>query len=167
MMTEMETALYYTFSTIAQTLASALGLLAVFLALRINAFNRVIYDNMHELQRRRQSDTSEVPEALMYFWSGDPYKFFKAVDVRDPYENRLVEASKDLLKRRSELLVLPKRVFVASAIVIIFSFIVLMTVPWVHDRTSIAVLLLLLGVAGATRCMIWYVQMILTALREV
>ena len=64
MTTEMETALYYTFSTIAQTLASALGLLAVFLALRINAFNRVIYDNMHELKRRRQSDTPEVPEAL-------------------------------------------------------------------------------------------------------
>jgi hypothetical protein len=51
--------------------------------------------------------------------------------------------------------------------VIIFSFIVLMTVPWGHHRTSIDVLLLLLGVAGATRCIIWYVQMILTALREV
>jgi hypothetical protein len=97
---------------------------------------------------------------------GEPHKFFNAVNVCDPYETMLVEVSKNLLQRRSELLVPPKRVFEASAAVIIFSFFVLMNVPWVQDHTSITVLILLIGAGGATGCVIRYVQMILTALGE-
>jgi hypothetical protein len=36
----MENTIYYTFSTISQTLAGALGLLAAFMIIRLNAFNQ-------------------------------------------------------------------------------------------------------------------------------
>src|SRR5712691_11357023 len=48
-MMDVSTALYYTLSTIAQTLAGALGLFAAFMIIRISAFNQLIYERMTEL----------------------------------------------------------------------------------------------------------------------
>jgi hypothetical protein len=180
-MIEMETALYYTFSTIAQTLAGVLGLFAAFLALRINAFNHVIYERMHDLQQGKNWGSSEL---LGHFGRGDAPAFFgyfrgqfeevKAQagtsdppqQVLDQGEAALLTQAEGLLERKAKLLRAAQRVIVASATVIIFSFIMLMNVPWVKDCTGIAVLLLFLGVAGAAGCVVWYVLMILTALRE-
>jgi len=46
---DVSAALYYTLSTISQTLAGALGLFAAFMIIRINSFNQMIYERMSEL----------------------------------------------------------------------------------------------------------------------
>jgi hypothetical protein len=181
-MVEMDTALYYTFSTIAQTLAGVLGLLAAFLALRINAFNHVIYQRMHDLQQRKNWTDSEL---LGHLWSGNApafFSYFRAKleevnteggignswqQVLDEGDKVLLTQADGLLERRGKLLQEAKYVVVTSAIVIIFSFTVLMVVPCVYNRTGIPILLLVLGWVGAAMCLIWYVRIILTALREI
>ena len=177
-MVEMDTALYYTFSTIAQTLAGVLGLLAAFLALRINAFNHVIYERMHDLHQRKNWTDSEL---LGHFWSGNApafFGYFKAkleeVNTEEGIGNSLLDEgdkllltqADGLLERRKRLLREAKYVFLTSAVVIIFSFTVLMFVPRVYNRPGIPIRLLVLGVVGAAICVFWYVRIILNALRE-
>jgi hypothetical protein len=48
-MSDLTTSLYYTLSTISQTLAGALGLFAAFMIIRIGAFNQLIHERMAEL----------------------------------------------------------------------------------------------------------------------
>jgi hypothetical protein len=137
---------------------------------------------MHELQEGRSWASSEP--LFGYLWRGDAPAFFGYFSARfeevkahggtdnppqqvlHQGEEALLTQAEGLLERRAKLLRSAKNVVVASAMVIIFSFIALMNDPWVKDCTGIAVLLLLLGVAGATGRVIWCAQMILTAHRE-
>jgi hypothetical protein len=148
-MVEMETALYYTFSTIAQTLAGVLGLLAAFLALRINAFNHVIYEGMHALQRRKNWTDSEL---LGHLWSGNApafFGYFRAKLEEVNTEEGIGNSRQQVLDEGDKVLLTQADPDVLNSLqlVIIFSFTVLMVVPCVYNRTGI--LILLLGPPGA------------------
>jgi hypothetical protein len=125
-MVEMGNALYYTFSTIAQTLAGLLGLFAAFLALRINAFNHVIYECMNDLHKKLQREarwsSSELSELFKHRWRGDAPAFFHALRAMckmvtahgvtgnpaqqglDQEEEALLSQGKSLVERKRKLL---------------------------------------------------------------
>jgi hypothetical protein len=60
----METALYYTLSTIAQTLAGSLGILVAVVLFKLAALGRVIDDGKDEMDRRNVNTTQAWPILL-------------------------------------------------------------------------------------------------------
>jgi len=56
----METALYYTLSTLSQTLAGALGMLAAFLVLRVSSLDAIV---LRAARRARRATAHWVPKS--------------------------------------------------------------------------------------------------------
>jgi hypothetical protein len=175
----MENTIYYTFSTISQTLAGALGLLAAFMIIRINAFNQLIYERMAELHAELGWADEEFNGRR---WRGDAVAFFayvcsKQEDTRavggqgnPPPLNRSQEGKlaegESMTSRKTHLLAQVARVLAATSACIVFCFVILGLTTTVSARGSLACAVLAAGIILASACVVFQVRLVLHALTE-
>jgi hypothetical protein len=176
----LDTTLYYTFSTISQTLAGALGLLAAFIIIRIGAFNLLLHDHAHDLYESVGGDAI----ARQHYVRGDKpalFKWFrdKHEEVKEqggtgnpprPFLDTRLEAvlteAEAMLTRKTTLTGGTIHALFASAFVILACFVALATVHCLKAIEPVAYGVLVSIVVGAAYCLCLYVWLLRRALRE-
>jgi len=176
----LDTTLYYTFSTIAQTLAGALGLVAAFTVIRISAFNQLLHNHADDLYVSAEAD--EV--VTRHYIRGDKPALFKCYRAKheeikqrggtgnppQPYLNVRQEAilteSEAMLASKASLLADTGSALLVSVGVILACFLCLAVANWLKAVPMVAYASLVLVVAGAAYCLWSYVKLLRKALRE-
>jgi hypothetical protein len=176
----LDTTLYYTFSTISQTLAGALGLLAAFMVIRISAFNLLLHDHARDLYETAGGD--EI--ARRHYVRGDKPALFKW--YRDKHEEvrkqggtgnpprPFLDTRQEAVLTEAEAMLASKAALtngtawtlLASVAVILACFLSLAIVHWLRTVPSVAHGFLVLILAGSAYCLWSYVQLLRKALRE-
>jgi hypothetical protein len=143
---QMDNALYYTFSTIAQVLGTAITLLAAFVLYQIQSLNQRIWGFQHNA-------------VFSYFPSQDLEKYIqndnqiliseyiqKTHPLRDPQACvRERKAFISLVEQKKEIICLLRRSFLVTAAEIIFSVAAIPFVP-IIGKYNIAIVVVLSGV---------------------
>ena len=177
---DLDNTLYYTFSTISQTLAGALGLLAAFMITRVSAFNHLIAERVKELydwvggeQDMMRNYLHGNAEAVLHFYrtthdrvkreggTGNPTQPF----LNSRQEAQLI-AAEGMIERKKKLLAGTRDSLLLSAATILFSLVCLIVTPYLHKHAAWTYTASVLGVAGAAVCMASYVKLIMIALKE-
>lgn len=158
---QMETALYYTLSTVSQTIAGALGMLAAFLALRVSALDADFNAAARELER----STGQ--------W-GIQARYGKPADIINHWTHFLADSSAsknavlDTARRahtgRRMLLLAARRVFVVSACVMSACFVGLASAPVLCHSLAVSVVALAVAILGGIRCLFSYARIVRDAL---
>jgi hypothetical protein len=161
----LATAIYYTFSTIAQSLAGAVGLLAAFAVLRLSNLDLLLRE---EVDRIKMEPTPEWPrraEALTLASTGR-YPEFLAVYRQKPNlqvpadgVSRLLWAE-TLLAQRQRAYDRLLGALAATAVAILVSVLVLMSTPWLVGYQCTTVVLLFGAPAIVATCLLFYVRAI-------
>jgi hypothetical protein len=179
-MPELTTALYYTLSTISQTLAGALGLFAAFMIIRISAFNQLIYERMAELyaelnyadQTLGQARARGDAKAVFVFYRAHQEKARPTGGFGNPprmplnasQELRLSEGEA-MVQRKESLLRSVGYALVASAVTIAACFAGLALTPVAGDG-AVAVAALVVAVLLGAGCLSALVTIMIRALKE-
>jgi hypothetical protein len=154
----MESALYYTLSTVAQTLAGALGMLAAFLAIRVAALDAIARDAIATVQRLPHPavDMMALPVA-----TDDA---IDALEQRLPQEGagahrRWVAEAKQARSKRTKILSGARRAFVLSIVAMVGCFCGLAFTPWLRSCSPVAVLALAVAVLLSASCLrrYWFI----------
>jgi hypothetical protein len=130
----MDTALYYTLSTVSQTLAGALGMLAAFLAIRITALEAALRADLAELEARTagpsvgvRPESGSVAETLagwrLRFSTGD-------FERGSSYGALLLRRAEQGQESKATLLREAQWAFILSAAVMVGCFVGLASTPW-------------------------------------
>ena len=161
----METALYYTLSTVSQTLAGALGMLAAFLALRVSVVDASIRAGLDELHKRtgaldlgKGGSTHEAVEKWRE-WIAQPHGALAAT-IRDAFDRASWNQ-----RLRDALLRGARRAFVTSAGVMAACFVGLAAAPWLGCSAWRGVPVFVLAIAGGVVCLVWYGRIVGAALK--
>src|ERR1044072_7524834 len=165
----MDNALYYTFSTIAQTFASAIALLAAFVLYRFQILSSALETHANDL-RKQYSEESDLVLSNSFVVKGDFDGFVDYLtkhpidvtgsDVTDAYIVTSLSQLQRLLRLQKSLL---RRLYFSvalTAILITVSIFVLMVTPTLAlhpDVRSFAFMIALVWVAG---CLVSYVFLI-------
>ncbi len=151
----MENALYYTLSTVSQTLAGALGMLAAFLALRVSTLDTRIRERLRELFERTHAldlGNCGAREALSAWGAW-------IASCRDPRAKSVLRAFGDAERdqqSRDRLLRGVRRALIASACVMGACFTGLASSPWLALAPGRAIGALCLAILGGVACLVWY-----------
>jgi hypothetical protein len=170
----VESTIYYTFSTISQTLAGALGLLGAFVILRMSALNRLIEDKMDLLLKGPGEGYVDLMAARA---DGNSERFFKVITAMcepgQPLDRRVsavtritLDQGRAMLGRKAKLLQDVRFIMVATAVCIVASMsalaltVPIASVPWLTFE------LLFFGVMSAAVCLGLQVRLMLEALQD-
>jgi hypothetical protein len=165
-------ALYYTFSTIAQTLAGAIALLGAFVLYRLNGLNAGIDETARRLRTAYPSDSEPEMTAMIVHGRYDGLLAYADKNRSQPgkqlREDIVDMARSDLAK----LLATRRRLFwrfnvalVLTAGVMLLSVIILPFVPdLVRNHPNDAIVYSLLGAIGFGGCVVSYLILIRAAL---
>jgi hypothetical protein len=159
----VENALYYTLSTISQTLAAAIGLLAAFLILRLGSLDRQLDEHFHEL---RYADDPDLHEAR------GRRDFARVLSLVSEHEAQLTHAgrryhfpaARNLVALRSKLVVSLRNYLLATALVIVVAVVGLAWAPEIASNRAGARALLVVEIFGVLLCFYGYVRLIIKAL---
>lgn len=162
----METALYYTLSTVSQSLAGALGMLAAFLAIRVSSLDATVRSALDELERRRGIDlaTRPVSGSVREALTGWRQRF-EGTQGHD-YDRQMLARAEHVQASRETLLRDATRAFVVSACVMGASLVGLAVSPWLGQSGWRAVPTFFVGIGGAILCLAWYGRIVTGALRD-
>jgi hypothetical protein len=179
----METSLYYTFSTIAQTLAGFLALSSVFVLYQIQRYSHIqsvltddfvrnVSSNAPILpkflnDKKLQSefgDFSEIAESLIAF-SKDPkiatLTQVVKISVGCAYDLKFIESKKNIL------LTLTKTSIISGVTIILYSFLTLANVPTlILSYISYVPYLFAVGIGGATVSILFMLIGIIISLKK-
>jgi hypothetical protein len=163
-----ENALYYTLSTVSQTLAGALGMLAAFLAIRVASLDATIQTDLEGLKRETGEsywpslsgarDIAGIIEAWDTHIKGMP-------GLQTEARMSLLNRARSTLVLKTDLLEGAQRAFILSAIIMGVCFAGLAVTPWlgvVAERGETAGGLAVL--CGVT-CLVWYGRIVRAALK--
>jgi hypothetical protein len=174
-----DTSLYYTLSTIAQTLAGALGLLAAFMVIRLTAPNQLLRDHARQLYEAGadnlvRSYYARGDHAALFAWyrarfeevrakggTGNPPRQFL-----NPGQETVLTEAEQILATKSALVAQTRHALFASAAVILGCFFSLATVHWLKTTPVMAAGIMILILGGATYCLWCYLRLLKKALRE-
>jgi len=157
-MDSLETALYYTFSTIAQTLAAAIALLAAFVLYRLQSINSGIEDSALNVQQSYPPAQSEllIPmlmqgryQEIFDYSEKNPVPRPPGMSVY-PSEKRVALGS--LLRKKTEILRTIRRSFLATVILVALSVAVLAATPWISTNQTLSVITLAVGAIWFVSC---------------
>jgi hypothetical protein len=165
-----ETSLYYTLSTVSQTLAGALGMLAAFLALRVAALEAVFRANISELETRSGMINAEVRPPS----GGDAdtlegwRKHFSERDLTtgNSWNVQLFRRAERNLTAKRGLLRHAVLAFIVSATVMALCFVGLAITPWLSDSTSRAEAAAGFAVVGGIACLVGFGWIVRAALLD-
>ena len=160
----MSNALYYTFSTIAQTLAGAMALLAAFLLYRLQVLNRAI-----------EEDAERISEALVPY-HGRAHEMFRGQEYVEllraaesgyfPQGNPPVQAERArltmFLRTKKTVLKHFKVALYLTAGLITFSIVALVATPQISS-VAVSYAILAFGVLGFVACMLSYITVLRSA----
>ena len=158
-----ETALYYTLSTVSQTLAGALGMLAAFLAIQTSALDAALRAEISEMESRHGPDPAVRPTSgstaeMLGAWR------VRLNTVRDSYSVLLLERGERLLRKKARILRTAARAFAWSAAVMGACFVGLATTPWLSCTRPRAWTAAAVAIAGGIACLVWYGKIVREAL---
>jgi hypothetical protein len=181
-MVDLNTALYYTLSTISQTLAGALGLFAAFMIIRIDAFNKLIYERMTELYSElgfgdeglTKARASGNAKAVFAFYRGRQEKARPTGGSGHPpqmplgrsQEDRLAEGEA-MVGRKQALLDRVGRALLANGLAIVSCFAGLGATPLIASRAAVAWVALVVAVLFGAGCIVALLCIMKRALSEV
>jgi len=161
----METALYYTLSTISQTLAGALGMLAAFLALRVSSLDATVRTALTELDQRAPGGpavearpaSGSVRETLSAWRRrfGDP--------LGGGYLITVLQQAEHLHQARETLLREARGALVVSACVMAICFVGLACTPWLGGDPWRAVPAFTMTIVAGAGCLLWYGRLVVRA----
>lgn len=171
----MENSLYYTFSTISQTLAGAIGILGAFLIYHLSDTQRSLNEYLEKLYSfyPRAQETLDLDfmwehgdiDGLLKYFREDKLRCFEVGDCLAQHLY-LVPAER-LHMRRFILLKRLKTALLLTCITIVFSLVVLSTVPclagWFGNRVAC---ILIVGLLLTSLCMFYYVRIVLTIFQK-
>ena len=149
---QMETALYYTLSTVSQTLAGALGMLAAFLVLRVSTLDMSIREAIGRLQ-----DTTHIHP---HGGNQEILRVFQEEVKRQPQGRgaavlALAHADR-ALQTRAGLLGAARAAFTLSACMMGICFIGLASSPWLALAAWRAIPVVAFVILGGVGCLVWY-----------
>jgi hypothetical protein len=176
----LDNTLYYTFSTISQTLAGALGLLAAFIIIRIGAFNLLLHDHARDLYESVGGDAIarqhyvRGDKPALFKWFRDRHEEVRKQDgtgnppqpFLDAHHELVLTEAEAMLGRKAAVTKDTTRALFVSAIEIFACFAALAIAHWLKTIPCLAYILLVLILAGAASCLGLYVQLLRRALRE-
>jgi hypothetical protein len=168
----MENTLYYTFSTIAQTLAGAIALLGAFILYRLQKLNNGLDDHAKFI-RKQYSEEEDLIFLNSFIVKGEYKKFLKYSRAKpiaaasnpgnDAGQSYLI----DVQAKMQELLVLRKsliRSFTLSLLLtvslIATSVVALAVTPSLNARSNLRSGSLVLGIVWFLACLISYVSLL-------
>lgn len=159
----METALYYTLSTVSQTLAGALGMLVAFLAIRAASLDATLKDALTELLDRAGADPRMRPA------SGSSSDLLRELDLlfgktEDGWTKSTLLQAKHVHAMREALLSEARAAFVLSAVVMVACFAGLSCSPWIAGEFWRAVATLAAACVSGGGCLYTYGRLVLRAL---
>lgn len=165
----MENALFYTFSTIAQTLAAAIALLGAFVLYRLQSLSAEIEDAAGSaIQYYLPND--EVHQLIV---KKDYVALVTLLDTIQPPANeapetvkRHIAALRSLVPLKIQLRFLLKVSLSLTILLIVASVVVLATTPLIAASSSIACTVFGVGVAAFIACLILYALLISKAINE-
>ena len=174
---EQSTSLYYTFSTISQTLAGAIGLLGAFVLFRFSSLNEVLRLSGANVLTGIDQDASRVgyslnerSRELNRLWRDGNFVSFRtlyrsikhSMDVSDATVRYIDDFESALAKKRSLLRVLIVALAL-TCLTLVFSVFVLCMTPDIVTTGSVNAVFIF-GVSAFVGCLISYVVVILKAL---
>ena len=162
----MDTALYYTFSTIAQTLAGALAILGAFLLSHLLRINAQLGQHLQEL-KSRYDEKDTLPDLQELWVRGDAaalITYFTADRLgilSNEFGDLRLDRARALFAHKSVLLTECKRVTAATVATMIASFVVLAITPWIGRIPGLLGAMVFfatcgLGISSAGYCLIRY-----------
>lgn len=162
----METTLCYTLSTVSQTLAGALGMLAAFLALRVSALDATIRGVLQELEARMG-----VLPATMRPVGGSARETLRAWNQQveqagqgQGYAVQALAVANHALRSREGLLGATRGAFIVSGSVMGACFLGLALSPWLAVSPWGAIPAFVVAIVGGAGCLFWYGQIVRRAL---
>jgi len=174
---QWDTAAYYSFSTIAQTLAGGLGLLAAFVIIRTTTLSQALraYADQHyrEVGARNEHTQAyfagDLPKLLeLYRIAQDESKTKNPGGWPNMNDRQLAVLghAQSAIDARGSLLRHVARVLYLSVGVIALAIASLPLTPTLVQRPTVLCALLGLQVVGAIVSLVWYVFIVTTTLRE-
>lgn len=173
----MEYALLYTFSTIPQTLAAALGVLAAFVLYRLQSDSNTLWQDAHELVNQFGAGqwAAAAPELTLGDLMGEQRYEMLLAELKRSYAEHEPPAAgtvryltyarlKVNLKARREILAALKLAFWATAAVILLSVPMLSFAHILSNCTALASATLALGAVSVAGCLWLYWRLISAAL---
>ena len=166
----MESTLYYTFSTIAQTLAGAIALLGAFILYRLQKLNNGLDDHAKFI-RKQYSEEEDLVFLNSFIVKGEYKKFLKYTRAKpiaagaeqDEEQSYLI----DVQAKMQELLVLRKsliRSFTISLLLTVTligaSVIALAVTPDLNARSDLRSASLVLAIVWFLACLVSYVSLL-------
>ena len=181
--------LYYTFSTISQTLAGAIGLLGAFVLYRIQSLNEAMRNNSKVLKEKmpviiagyHKSDyINSVNASLDISFAKENYNEFIEIANNIKDENnkffetdtaknflKIASASIHFFPLKNNLIKELKKALILTVILISYSVIVLALTPIIVNSCNILpAIILTLGVFGMVLCLVLYSNIVYTAIKE-
>jgi hypothetical protein len=159
-----DTALYYTLSTVSQTLAGALGMLAAFLALRVSALDGPIRDLRlwARLAYPPLQPAAAQTEPLL-----TAAKAWFAANGGDPVHRHVgqtIDEAQRAYGARTTLLQQAKSAFAGSALVMGCCFVALACTPWLSSSEARAWTVAAVAIISGIACLVWYGRIVRAAL---
>lgn len=164
----METALYYTLSTVSQTLAGALGMLAAFLALRVAALDSTINSELTDLERWTQTQAGAMRPrsgSVIDRLHGWRKRFGPGDFESDDGKVGMLLRAEESYQSRTVLLGQARSAFVASAVVMGSCFVGLALAPWLGCVALRGGSAAAVAIIGGVLCLVWYGRIVGTALK--
>lgn len=168
----MENTLYYTFSTIAQTLAGAIALLGAFILYRLQKLNNGLDDHAKFI-RKQYSEEEDLISLNSFIVKGEYKKFLKYIRAKpigvasDAATDESQSYLTDVQLKMQELLVLRKsliRSFTVSLLLtvslIAVSVILLAVTPSLNARSDLRSGSLVVAIVWFLACLISYVSLL-------
>ena len=177
---ETTTALYYTFRTISQTLAGAVGLLAAFVLFRFAGINQLlesvggdVQTGMHNDVGNSVQDWQKISLQLNILWRRGHFVEFRKlyssvlagseVSPQTPQTRQFIEDFELILQTKNRILALLVASLLLTCITVTFSVVVLWITPRL-GQSAWSGTIFLVGIGGFVVCLGSYVLVILRAL---
>jgi hypothetical protein len=169
MLDSMTSTLFYTFSTIAQTLAGAMALLAAFLLYRLQSLNSEIESNASRIEGSLSGIHGYHTRELLY---GEQYVALLELAAKTDFPANHFQADAErarlpaLLARHQTLLRSFRVALYLTAGLITMSVLALIATPYIEQSRCLVVGSLGLGAVWFVACMISYVVVLRNALAK-
>ncbi len=177
---DLQTTLFYEFSTIAQALAGALGLMGAFVLFALQGVEKTLTDAEIRLRDSPYGDDLSKPEIMALAIAGDwqgwlsayertkdkcekqcaPNPLFSPGDERIAADQRLRAA----IRQRERLLLGVRQAMWSTAIAIVGSVAILATASLIARCTALSVVVLCAGAGGTLWCVYTYYRVLATSI---
>ena len=159
----MEAALYYTFSTIAQSLAAAVALLVAFVFYRIQSINSEMAERARRIIQHYEGKIRLRLDELHV--TGDYAEM--AVLTKDPFPAHVEEGEPGFARKRLGVLVAARKKLrhefrvslVLTALLAIFSLLMLAVAPTIGHSSALPGAMLLVGITWFVACLYSYFRL--------